>query len=71
MINWDVIQVEPEGDLQIEPMHILNRKLTMLRNRAIGKVKVKWEHYSMDEAMWELEDSMQLAHPFLFNFAEH
>ena len=32
MINWDVIQVEPEGEFQIEPMRILDRKVTMLRN---------------------------------------
>ena len=30
VINWDVIQVEPEGDFQLEPMRILNRKVTML-----------------------------------------
>ena len=32
VINWDVIQVEPEGEFQIEPMRILDRKVTMLRN---------------------------------------
>ena len=32
VINWDVIQVEPEGEFQIEPMHILDRKVTMLQN---------------------------------------
>ena len=35
VINWDVIQVEPEGEFQIEPMCILNRKVTLLWNRAI------------------------------------
>ena len=30
VINWDVIQVEPEGEFQIEPMRILARKGTML-----------------------------------------
>ena len=71
VINWDVIQVEPEGELQIEPMCILDRKVTMLWNLAIGKVKVQWEHYGPEEAMWELEDAMRLAHPFLFNPTEH
>ena len=71
MINWDVIQVEPEGDFQIKPMCILDRKVTMLRNQAIGQVKVQWDHYGPEEAMWELEDAMQLAHPFLFNFVEN
>ena len=58
VINWDVIQVEPKVVFQIEPMRILDRKVTMLRNRAIGQVKVQWEHYGLEEAMWELEDAM-------------
>ena len=32
MINWDVIQVELEGEFRIEPMRILDRKVTMLQN---------------------------------------
>ena len=36
VINWDMIQVEPEGEFRTDPMRILNRKVTMLRNRAIG-----------------------------------
>ena len=40
-------------------------------NRAIGQVKVQWEHYGPEETTWELEDAMRLAHPFLFNSAEH
>ena len=30
VINWDVIQVEPEGEFRIKPIHILDRKVTML-----------------------------------------
>ena len=32
VINWGVIQVEPKGELEIKPMSILDRKVTMLRN---------------------------------------
>ena len=71
VVNWDVIQVVPEGEFQINPMHILDRKVIMLRNRAIWQVKVQWEHYGLEVAMWELEDAMQLAHPVLFNFVKH
>ena len=67
MINWDVIQVEPEGEFQIEPMCILDRKVTMFQNRAIGQVKVQWKHYEPKEATWELEDAMRLAPPFCSN----
>ena len=63
--------MEPEGEFQIKLMCILDRKVIMLRNRAIGQVKVQWEHYGPDEATWELEDAMKLAHPFLFKSAEH
>ena len=55
VINWDVIQVEPEGEFRIEPMCILDRKVTMLENRSIGYVKVQWEQYSPEEATWDLE----------------
>ena len=30
VINWDVIQVEPEEEFQTKPMRILDRKVTML-----------------------------------------
>ena len=58
VINWDVIQVKTEGEFRTEPMHILDRKVTMLRKRAIGQVKVQCENYSPEEATWELEDAM-------------
>ena len=70
VINWDVIHVEPEGEFQIKPMGILTRKVTMLRNQAIGQVKVQWEHYGLEEATWELEASMRLSNPFLFKYMD-
>ena len=36
VINWDVIQVEPKGEFQTEPLRILDRKVTMLQNRVVG-----------------------------------
>ena len=30
VINWDVIQVEPEGEFQTETLRILNKKVTVL-----------------------------------------
>ena len=71
MINWDVIQVEREGEFQTEPLCILDKKVTVLQNRAVGQVKVQWKHYGPNEATWELEDAMRVAHPFLFNFEEN
>ena len=58
VIKWEVIQVEPEGELQNEPLCILDRKVIVLQNQVVGLVKVQWEHYGPEEATWELEDSM-------------
>ena len=40
VIDWNVIQVEAVGEFQVEPMCILDRRETMLRNRAISQVEV-------------------------------
>ena len=60
--------MECKGRFQLEPRHILDKKVTLLRNRAIGHVKVQWNHLGFNEATWELEDSMKEAYPFLFSF---
>ena len=59
--------MEPEGEFQTEPLHILDRKVIVLRNQAIGHVKVQWKHYGPDEATWELEDAMRVAHLVFFS----
>ena len=66
IINWDVIQVEPEGEFQTEPFRILYRKERMLRNRTIVQIKVQWKHFSPEEATWEMEDKMWEAYPSMF-----
>jgi hypothetical protein len=40
VIDWNVIQVEQEGVLQVHLVRILDRKNKQLRNRAIRLVKV-------------------------------
>ena len=68
IIDWNVIQVEPKGEFQVEPMSILDKKVTLLRNRAIGQVKVQWKHLGPDKYIWELEDVIKEAYAFLFKF---
>ena len=45
-----------------------NKGLGRVPYRAIGKIKVQRKHCGPEEATWELEDSMRLAHPFLVQF---
>jgi hypothetical protein len=40
IIDWNMVQVELEGEFQVKPQCILDRKETILQNRAIGHVKV-------------------------------
>jgi hypothetical protein len=49
VIDWNVIQVEQEGVLQVHPMRILDRKRKQLHNRAIGLVKVQWTWYGPED----------------------
>jgi hypothetical protein len=45
IIDWNVIQVEQEGVLQVHHVCILDRKNKQLQNRSIGIVKVQWTWY--------------------------
>ena len=56
IIDCNVVQVEPESEFHVEPIHILDRKKTTLWNRVIAQVKVKWKHFIPDEATSELDD---------------
>ena len=66
LVDWLVIQVEPEGGFQVQPFGILDKKVKMLQNRAIRQVKVQSRHFSPKDATWELEDEMRKAFPHLF-----
>ena len=66
MIDWNVVQVEPEGEVLVEPDCILGRREITLRNRTIGQLKVQWKHLSPEEATWELESKMREEYPNLF-----
>ena len=66
VINWNDVQVKPEGDFLVEPECILERREISLRNRTIGQVKVQWKHLSLEETTRELESHMWDAYPILF-----
>jgi hypothetical protein len=72
IINWNVIQVEHEGDLRVEPICILDQKVKILKNKAIGMVNIQWMCYSDEDATWEHEENMQEEYPQSFeNFEEN
>eukprot|EP00253_Pinus_taeda_P035101 PITA_35101 len=62
----NVFHVEPEGEFMVEPVNILDRRRVELRKRVINQVKVQWQHFGLDEATWEDDQSMREAYPRLF-----
>jgi len=64
--DWSLILVEPEGEIQVQPMGILDHRTKRLRKRTVGWVKVQWTHYSPEEATWESEEVMWAEYPYLF-----
>eukprot|EP00253_Pinus_taeda_P033850 PITA_33850 len=71
VINWQEIQVEPEGEIWVDPLSILDQREVTLRKRDITQVKVQWQHFGPDEATWEDEELMKQAYPGLFRTEGH
>jgi hypothetical protein len=66
MIDWNLVQVEPKGDFQVEPLRILYRREIALRNKVVAQEKVQWKQFSPEEATGELEGDLWKYHPILF-----
>jgi hypothetical protein len=66
MIDWNLVQVEPEDEFQVEPLWVLDRREITLRNRVVAQVKVQWKHFSPEEATWELEGYLRKYIPIMF-----
>lgn len=66
VIDWSVLQVEPNGEFESKPQCILQKKVLILQNQEIKQVKVKWKHFGTDEATWEMEDQMWTMYPSFF-----
>ena len=65
------MQVEPEGEVLVEPLNILDRREVQLRKRAITQVKVQWRHYGPEEATCDDEELMRRTYPALFVAERH
>eukprot|EP00253_Pinus_taeda_P026273 PITA_26273 len=55
------VSVEPEGEVLVEPLSILDRREVQLRKQAITQIKVQWHHFGPDEATWEDEHLVRKA----------
>ena len=60
------IEIQSNLSYEEEPVRILAQEVKELRNRKISLVKVLWHKHGIEEATWELEDSMKDRYPKLF-----
>ncbi|KAL5773512.1 hypothetical protein ACOSQ2_013436 [Xanthoceras sorbifolium] len=49
-----------------QPLHILDWKEQVLRNKVIPLVKVLWMNHEVEKATWEREDQIRTQYPHLF-----
>jgi len=64
--------VEHEGYFRVEPIRIMDQKVKVIKNKAIGMVNVQWTCYDPKYATWEHEENMREEYPQFFdNFEEH
>ena len=52
VLDWNVLQVE-DGQLALEPIHILEQLELTLRGRTIEQVRVQWDPTNDSSATWE------------------
>ena len=66
IVDWNVVQVETEGEFLPGPLQILEQEEIELRNRMVARVKVQCKNFTAEEATWEREAEMMERYPFLF-----
>ncbi|KAG8491003.1 hypothetical protein CXB51_014135 [Gossypium anomalum] len=66
IINPSEVEIQSDLSYEEEPVRILAHEVKELRNKKISLVKVLWLKHGVEEATWELEDTMKDRYPNLF-----
>ncbi|KAK5773358.1 hypothetical protein PVK06_049664 [Gossypium arboreum] len=66
IINPSEIEIQSDLSYEEELIGILAREVKELRNKKISLVKILWLKHGVEEATWELEDTMKDRYPNLF-----
>ena len=61
------ILMPSQGQLELEPEHILDTRERTLRNRNLVEHLVQWKHFSVEDATWEDQDKLYSDFPQLFS----
>uniref|UniRef100_A0A1S3WXT0 Uncharacterized protein n=1 Tax=Nicotiana tabacum TaxID=4097 RepID=A0A1S3WXT0_TOBAC len=66
MLESPAIPPDEKLSYEEEPIAIVDRQVRKLRSKEILFVKVLWRNHTVEEARWEVEDSMRVKYPHLF-----
>ena len=66
VISPKEVEIQPDMTYDEEPIKILARETKELRNKKVALVKVLWKRHGIEEATWELEETMRSQYPHLF-----
>ena len=66
VIDFGPIDIQKDLSYEEIPVHIVDRKEQVFRNKVIASVKVIWRNHDLEEATWELEEKMKANYPNLF-----
>ena len=66
VVNLEDIEVQDGVTYEEQPVRILDTKEKVPRNKITRLVKVLWQHYGVEEAIWEPELEIREKYPQLF-----
>ena len=66
VVNWKALVIDANGTFDEGPVHIVDNRDQVMRNKTMRLVSVLWQHLGIEEATWEREDTMRVNHLFLF-----
>ena len=66
VVDWDELVIDADGTFEEGPVSIMESREQVFRRKTVRLVKVLWKHRGVEEATWELEDTMRTGYPFLF-----
>ena len=66
VVDWGEPVIDIDGTFEEGPVCIMDSRDQVLRRKTVRLLKVLWQHWGVEEATWEREDTMRTAYPFLF-----
>ena len=66
VVDWGEITVEIDWTFEEGPVRTLDSRDQVWQCKTMWLVKVLWQHRGVEEATWELEDTMRATYHFLF-----